>query len=511
MANTLYALISVSDKTKIVEFAQALNNLGVFIIATGGTAKTLKQADIPITEVADITQFPEMMGGRVKTLHPAIHGGLLGRRGIDDEVMQQHNIPTIDLLVCNLYPFENTVAKPDCSEQDAIENIDIGGPAMLRSAAKNFSAVTVITDPNDYDTIIEQLKSDGTTELATRKKLAQKVFAKLAHYNQAIADYLSDDSNTALPALKKHSDLRYGENPHQSASLYRYNQGLPGSLAQTDMLQGKPLSFNNFMDSEAALRCVRSLNIDLPACVIVKHATPCGVAQASNLTEAYQRAFACDSQSAFGGIIAFNQAVDEALLETIYQTQFVEVILAPGFSDDAVAAAKRKPSVRLLAYGDQVIEPTHTYHSISGGLLVQQADNLPLSTDDIQVVSQRQPTEQQLLDCLFAWQVVQYVKSNAIVYAKDGQTLGLGTGQTSRVFAAQIAALKAEHAGLNLQSAVMASDAFFPFADGIQVGIDAGIEAIIQPGGSKRDGEVIAAADEAGIVMLTTGHRHFRH
>lgn len=515
------AFISVSDKTNIVEFAQALRNLGVFIIATGGTARLLKQANIDIHEVNDITGFPEMMDGRVKSLHPAIHGALLGRRGIDDDVMAEHGIVAIDLLVCNLYPFSETIAKPDCDLATAIENIDIGGPAMLRSAAKNHSDVTVVTEPSDYEAVLQQLQQHGNTTEAMRQQLAIKVFAKLANYNATIANYLSeqylaDDLGNEFPqqwqpCLNKHMDLRYGENPHQQAALYAFEPKQSGSLTQSDLLQGKPLSFNNLMDSEAALRCVKSLDKQAHACVIVKHATPCGVAQASNNVDAYQRAFACDSQSAFGGIIAFNHAIDADVIDAIINQQFVEVILAPSASQSAIDALGSKKNVRLLCYGDAKHQPDFTYHSISGGVLIQQADNLSITADELTVVSQRQPTKQQIIDCLFAWRVVQFVKSNAIVYAKDGQTLGLGTGQTSRVFAAEIAKLKAEQAKLSLAGSVMASDAFFPFADGIEVGVKAGIEAIIQPGGSMRDAEVIEAADKAGLVMLMTGQRHFRH
>ncbi len=515
------ALISVSDKADIIEFAQALNDLGVFIVATGGTARLLSDAGISITEVSDITHFPEMMGGRVKTLHPAIHGGLLGRRGTDDSVMQEHNIPQIDLLICNLYPFEQTIARADCSFEQAIENIDIGGPAMLRSAAKNHQDVTVITDPADYALVLEQLKQSGDTTAKLRKKLAGKVFQKLATYNQNIANYLSQQTEDSIEDsdfapqwqahLNKQADLRYGENPHQAAALYAFDNAAAGSLAKSELIQGKPLSFNNLMDTEAALRCVSTLESTQAACVIVKHATPCGVAQADNQHDAYQRAFACDCQSAFGGIIAFNQPIDAITMAAILKQQFVEVIIAPSVSNEAAALASKKPNMRVLCYGDKASTTDFTYHSISGGLLIQSADNLSIEANELTVVTQRKPTQQQIIDCLFAWRIVQFVKSNAIVYAKDGQTLGIGTGQTSRVFAAQIAALKANQAGLNLSGSVMASDAFFPFADGIQVGIDAGIEAIIQPGGSMRDQEVIDAADAAGIVMLTTGQRHFRH
>ena len=513
------ALISVSDKSNIVEFAQALETLGVFILATGGTAKLLTESGVTVTEVSDVTGYPEIMGGRVKTLHPVIHGGLLGRRGQDDDVMTEHHIDAIDLLVCNLYPFTQVIQQADCDYAKAIENIDIGGPTMLRSAAKSHQDVTVIIDPTDYNTVLEQCKNNGETDLVTRKQLAQKVFLNLASYNAAIANYLSQQNNDSdspfapswQPQLQKQMDLRYGENPHQQAALYEFTPKQSGTLAQANLLQGKPLSFNNLMDSEGALRCVCSLDPKQQACVIVKHATPCGVAEADSQLSAYQKAFACDSQSAFGGIIAVNHELTADTAQQIIDNQFVEVILAPSVHNDALTCLKAKPNVRVLAYGQPDNQQQFTYHTVSGGLLIQQADQLTLSADELTVATNKQPTAQQIADCLFAWRVVQYVKSNAIVYAKDQQTLGLGGGQTSRVFAAEIATLKAQQANLDLNGAVMASDAFFPFADGIQVAIDAGITAIIQPGGSIRDPEVIDAANKAGIVMLMTGQRHFRH
>ncbi|MDF1760158.1 MAG: bifunctional phosphoribosylaminoimidazolecarboxamide formyltransferase/IMP cyclohydrolase [Coxiellaceae bacterium] len=519
------ALISVSDKTNIVKFAQALQDLGVFILATGGTAKLLTESGVTVTEVSDVTRFPEIMGGRVKTLHPIIHGGLLGRRGQDDAVMTEHNIEPIDLLVCNLYPFTQVIQQDDCDYTKAIENIDIGGPTMLRSGAKNHQDVTVVIDPADYDSVLAQCQQQGGTDLNTRKRLSQKVFQRLADYNAAIAEYMSqqnDDSKKSeknesvfvdnwQPQLHKQMDLRYGENPHQQAALYEFSPAQSGTLAQAKLLQGKPLSFNNLMDSEGALRCVCSLDPQQQACVIVKHATPCGVAQADTQLAAYKKAFACDSQSAFGGIIALNHCLQADTAKQIIANQFVEVILAPEVSAEALTCLQAKPNVRVMQYGKANDKQQYTYHTVSGGLLIQQADQLPLDASGLTVATQQQPTEQQLQDCLFAWKVVQYVKSNAIVFAKDGQTLGLGGGQTSRVFAAEIAVLKAQQADLSLQDSVVASDAFFPFADGIQVAVDAGVNAIIQPGGSIRDKEVIAAADKAGIVMLFTGHRHFRH
>ena len=508
------ALLSVSDKEGLAVFASALHKSGIEIIATGGTAKLLNENNIPVTEISDFTGFPEIMDGRVKTLHPKIYGGLLGRRGTDDATMQQHDISPIDLLVVNLYPFKQTIAKPNCSFDDAIENIDIGGPSMLRAAAKNHRDVTVVVDPDDYASVLEELKTNGkNTSPETRKHLAQKAFAHTATYDAAIARYLQDntDSETKHLTLNKKTELRYGENPHQTATLYTI-ETVTNSLTQAEQKQGKPLSFNNLMDSDAALHCARALDPKDPGCVIVKHATPCGVAQGKTLKEAYLRALATDPTSAFGGVIAFNENVDAETANAILEKQFVEVILAPDFEPEALTQLSKKKALRALACGPT--PKTHsakTFHSISGGLLVQDADHIDEDSSIFNVVTKRKPTPEEMADLLFAWQVVRSVKSNAIVYAKDLQTLGLGTGQTSRVFSAQIAILKAEEAGLSLDKAAMASDAFFPFADGIEVAAKAGISSIIQPGGSKRDPEVIETADRLGLTMVMTGIRHFRH
>jgi len=507
------ALLSASDKEGLAVFASALHKLGIEIIATGGTAALLEKNNIPVIKISDITDFPEIMDGRVKTLHPKIHGGLLGRRGTDDTTMQTHDITPIDLLVVNLYPFQQTIAKPDCSFENAIENIDIGGPTMLRAAAKNHRDVTVIVNPNDYKAVLDEIKNQGHTSPETRRKLAEKAFAHTACYDTAITNYLMDKSsnNTDQLDLHKKAELRYGENPHQSAGLYTVNT-VPNSLTEAKQQQGKPLSFNNLMDSDAALNCVRALDANAPGCVIVKHATPCGVAQSDTLENAYLRALATDSTSAFGGIIAFNKTLDAKTANTILDKQFAEVILAPDFEEEALALLSQKSALRALACGDASQSQTaKTFHSISGGLLIQDADQNLDDPSQFTIASNRQPTQHEMADLLFAWQVVRFVKSNAIVYAKDRQTLGIGTGQTSRVFSAQIAALKAEEAGLSLQGAALASDAFFPFADGIEVAAKAGITAIIQPGGSKRDAEVIAAADQLDLAMVMTGTRHFRH
>lgn len=502
------ALLSVADKTGLIDLAQALQSLGIVILSTGGTAQHLRDHGIAVTDVSDQTQFPEILDGRVKTLHPAIHAGILSRRTEEDvNTLNTHALSHIDLVIVNLYPF---------FDKPSIDTIDIGGPTMLRAAAKNHAHVTAVIDPADYPLIIDALKTTQTTSSAIRKKLAKKVFAYCAKYNAAIADFLTDEEETALPTTlpadyTATQSLRYGENPHQAASLYQRNP-MTGSLAATQPIQGKPLSFNNLMDTNAALSCVRALDHNQPACVIVKHATPCGVGQAASPHEAYTKALACDSQSAFGGIIAFNTTLDASTAQSIIDQQFAEVIIAPVIADEAKALLATKSSWRVLETGLLTTTLTApTYHSIDGGLLLQSADAATLTPADITVATKRQPTSQELADCLFAWHVVKYVKSNAIVYAKDQATLGIGTGQTSRVFSAKIAALKATEAGLSLQGAAMASDAFFPFADGIQIAIDAGITAIIQPGGSIRDKDVIAAADKAGITMLFTGIRHFRH
>lgn len=514
------ALLSVSNKTDIVPLGKALHDRQVQLISTGGTAKALREAGLPVTDVQDITQFPEMMAGRVKTLHPAVHGGLLGRRGIDDDVMAQHNIAPIDLLVLNLYPFAEVAARGgDLAE--LIENIDIGGPAMLRSAAKNFDAVSVLTDPDQYDTFLAALSAhDGQTPLVLRQSLAVTAFAHVAEYDAIISNTLSalneDNERETYPdhlhiGFDKAADLRYGENPHQSAAFYREATPPIGSLATFTQHQGKALSFNNLADADTAWACVKAF--DAPACVIVKHANPCGVAVAANVDAAYDKAFATDPVSAFGGIVAFNQPVDAALVTRLLDNQFVEVLIAPSYSDDAIAACRKKKNVRVLQIALPQDRAHHgfDYKRIEGGLLVQQADHGQMSADGLKVVTKIAPSDAQIHDLLFAWKVGKFVKSNAIVYAKDSQTIGIGAGQMSRVVSARIAGIKADDAKLSVPGSVMASDAFFPFRDGIDSAAQAGISAVIQPGGSIRDQEVIDAADEHGIAMVFTGMRHFRH
>jgi len=523
----LTALISVSDKTGIVEFAQALYALNVRLLSTGGTAKLLADAGLPVTEVAQHTGFPEMLDGRVKTLHPKIHGGLLARRDLPEHVaaIQQHGIDTIDILAVNLYPFESTVAKPGCTLEDAIENIDIGGPAMVRSAAKNWKDVTVLTDASQYAQVLEELKAHGKTSDKTRFAASVAAFNRIAQYDAAISNYLSarlDDGSLAeYPAQMNSSfvkvqDLRYGENSHQTAALYRDLYPAPGSLVTGKQLQGKELSYNNIADADAAWECVKSF--DTPACVIVKHANPCGVAVAANAADAYAKAFKTDPTSAFGGIIAFNREVDRAAAELVSK-QFVEVLMAPSFSAEAREIFKGKVNVRLLEIAlppggarpwDQG-RNAQDVKRVGSGLLVQTADNHFLSKADLKVVTTLQPTAQQLDDLMFAWTVAQYVKSNAIVFCGNGMTLGVGAGQMSRIDSARIASIKAENAGLALTGSAVASDAFFPFRDGLDVLADAGASCVIQPGGSMRDDEVIAAANERGIAMVFTGVRHFRH
>jgi phosphoribosylaminoimidazolecarboxamide formyltransferase/IMP cyclohydrolase len=519
----LTALLSVSDKTGIVEFAQALHTLGVKLLSTGGTAKLLAEAGLPVTEVAEHTGFPEMLDGRVKTLHPTIHGGLLARRDLPEHVaaIERHGIAPIDLLVVNLYPFEATVAKPGCTLEDAIENIDIGGPAMVRSAAKNWRDVTVLTDPGQYSGVLDELRSKRRTSEATRFACGVAAFNRIAQYDAAIANYLSarhaDGTQAEYPAqmnanFVKLQDLRYGENAHQSAALYRDLYPAPGALVTGKQLQGKELSYNNLADADAAWECVKSFG-ESPACVIVKHANPCGVALGADAAEAYAKAFKTDPTSAFGGIIAFNVAVDAAAAQAVSK-QFVEVLIAPAFSDDARAVFAAKPNLRLLEIALPTGQPgRNSYDSkrIGSGLLLQSADNHVLSEADLKVVTKRIPTTDQLHDLRFAWTVAQYVKSNAIVFCAGGMTLGVGAGQMSRIDSARIAAIKAANAGLSLQGSAVASDAFFPFRDGLDVVVDQGAECVIQPGGSVRDDEVIAAADERGIAMVFTGVRHFRH
>ncbi len=522
MARVERALISVSDKQGIEAFAKALTELGIDILSTGGTAKLLQSAGIVVTEVSEHTGFPEIMDGRVKTLHPRIHGGLLGRRDVDAAVMAKHDIAPIDLLVVNLYPFEQTVANRDCSLPVAIENIDIGGPAMLRAAAKNHAVVTVVVDAADYDRVLEELRAgDGEVSADTRFELARKTYAHTAHYDGAIANYLGSvkaESETPFPPtlslqFEKLQDMRYGENPHQGAAFYRNTAGAPpASLASAELIQGKPLSFNNVADADAALECVKEFGAE-PACVIVKHANPCGVAVAANLGQAYDLAFGTDPTSAFGGIIALNQPLDEALAQAIIDRQFVEVILAPDVSAEARKVLAAKPGVRVLSTGSWQGQAASEWNMkrVGGGLLVQQGDSGRIGTDDLKVVSRRAPSVQEQADLLFAWKVAKFVKSNAIVYCRDQRTIGVGAGQMSRIYSARIAAIKAADEDLEVRGSVMASDAFFPFRDGIDAAAEVGITAVIQPGGSIRDEEVIAAADEYDIAMVFTGMRHFRH
>lgn len=513
------ALLSVSDKSGLLDLAQKLTAHGVILLSTGGTAKTLRDAGITVTDVSQITGFPEIMDGRVKTLHPKIHGGLLSRAGIDDAVSAEHGIEAIDLLVVNLYPFAQTVAKPNCDYDDAIENIDIGGPAMLRAAAKNNSRVSVLTDPSDYADFIFSLELGGSTA-SQRRTWAAKTYAHTSAYDGQITEWLSkrcpsiDEpqtwSSSMHPAFYLNSALRYGENPHQSGALYVEKNAGTGIIATATFMQGKELSFNNIADADAALECVKAF--EAPACVIVKHANPCGVAVAENIYAAYERAFATDPTSAFGGIIAFNRALDGKTAQYIAAKQFVEVVIAPSISAEALEAFAKKPNVRVLACGDLSHNSTAwDYKRVAGGLLVQQIDSDTLTAADLKVVTDIQPSSAQLSDLLFAWKVAMFVKSNAIVFAKDLQTIGIGAGQMSRVISAKIAGIKAIDAGLHVPGSVMSSDAFFPFRDGIDSAAAAGISAVIQPGGSMRDSEVIEAANEHGIAMVFTGRRHFKH
>jgi phosphoribosylaminoimidazolecarboxamide formyltransferase/IMP cyclohydrolase len=536
---TSTALISVSDKTGIVDFARGLHDLGVRLVSTGGTARLLAEAGLPVTEVATLTGFPEMLDGRVKTLHPVVHGGLLARRDVAEhrQALADHGIGTIDLLCVNLYPFEQTVARPGCTLEDAIENIDIGGPAMVRSAAKNWKDVTVLTDASQYAQVLAQWRAHGGTTEATRFALAVAAFNRISQYDGAISDYLSalgpDGQRSEFPAQSngrfvKLQDLRYGENPHQSAAFYRDLHPAPGSLVTAQQLQGKELSYNNIADADAAWECVKSF--DAPACVIVKHANPCGVAVGADAAQAYAQAFRTDPTSAFGGIIAFNRPVDEAAARAV-SAQFLEVLLAPAYSDAALAVLAAKANVRVLriALPDGVDgaasghDPTrqtsawargrnaHDVKRVGSGLLIQTADHREITEADLRVVTRRAPTATETADLLFAWRVARYVKSNAIVFCAGGMTLGVGAGQMSRIDSARIASIKAANAGLDLTGSVVASDAFFPFRDGLDVVVDAGATCVIQPGGSVRDQEVIAAADERGVAMVFTGVRHFRH
>ncbi len=555
------ALLSVSDKTNIVDIAKALSQAGYTLLSTGGTARTLHEAGLSVTDVARHTGAAEMMGGRVKTLHPTVHGGILGRRGVDDELMLSRNITPIDFVIVNLYPFAQTIAKPEVTFDDAIENIDIGGPAMLRSAAKNHASVAVVTDPSDYQRVIDSLVQSDSAQKAMRLDLAAKAFAHTAHYDGMIANYfgkldsenldaLSGTSNTVVADVQADGEqadgerlataifpktlstqfvlsetLRYGENPHQRAALYIDHHPAEGSLAASDLVQGKPMSYNNMMDADAALNCVRQFKET--ACVIVKHANPCGVCVAGNQLDAYQGAFRTDETSAFGGIIAFNTVLDAATAAAITEQQFVEVIIAPGLDPTAKPVLEKFPNVRVLDCGNISASPISSknpaalhlpssqvgfqFKPISGGMLVQDEDTHKLQESDLSIVSARQPTSTELADLVFAWNVAMFVKSNAIVYCKNSCTVGVGAGQMSRVYSARIAAIKAADAGLKVEGAVMASDAFFPFRDGIDSAAEVGITAVIQPGGSMRDKEVINAANEHGMAMVFTGVRHFRH
>lgn len=520
MSNTLKpkrALISVSDKTGIVEFAKSLATLNVELLSTGGTAKLLQDAGLSVIEVSEHTGFPEMMAGRVKTLHPKIHGGILGRRAVDQEVMNTHGIAPIDLVIVNLYPFQKTIENPDCELADAIENIDIGGPAMVRSAAKNHADVAIIVNNQDFGLVLEELRNGGITA-ETRFSLARKAFEHTAQYDGAIANYLgsidtSDSLGGFAPTLNLQfvhkQTMRYGENPHQNAAFY-VEKSPPIGIANAKQLQGKELSYNNIADTDAALECVKQFDAGF-ACVIVKHANPCGVAVADSLLSAYDLAYATDPESAFGGIIAFNKALDRATAQAIIDRQFVEVIIAPSINEDAQHILASKQNVRVLECGEWSSQDTNRteFKRVNGGLLVQ--DNDIALHGELKCVTKRQPSSSEMADLLFAWKVAKFVKSNAIVYAHRSQTIGVGAGQMSRVNSARIAAIKAEHAGLKVEGSVMASDAFFPFRDGIDNAAAVGIKAVIQPGGSMRDEEVIAAADEAGIAMVLTGMRHFRH
>jgi len=516
------ALISVSDKSGVAELARSLVELGIELLSTGGTASLIRDAGLPVKDVSDHTGFPEIMAGRVKTLHPKIHGGLLGRRGTDEAVMEEHDIAPIDLLVVNLYPFEQTIARPDCTLDEAIENIDIGGPAMLRAAAKNHAGVAVVVNPGDYDSLLEELRAnDSSLAYETRFALAVKAYSHTAHYDTAISRYLSTHLENADAeqmgekfdlALERKQTLRYGENPHQRAAFYVEPGASEASLATAIQKQGKELSYNNIADADAALECVKQFKE--PACVIVKHANPCGVAVNTTIGEAYERAYQTDPTSAFGGIIAFNRNLDAATASKIIERQFVEVIIAPDADADALEVVSSKANVRVLLTGKWDVDAPLAaldYKRVNGGLLVQDRDLALVTREQIKVVSARQPSEQELTDMMFAWRVAKYVKSNAIVFCKDKMTIGVGAGQMSRVYSTRIAAIKAADVELQVKGSVMASDAFFPFRDGIDAAAEHGITAVIQPGGSMRDEEVIQAANEHDLAMVFTGMRHFRH
>jgi len=521
MATVKRALISVSDKTGVVEFAQSLVEMRIEIISTGGTAKLLADNNIKVKEVSEYTGFPEMMEGRVKTLHPKVHGGILGRRGIDDNAMINHKILPIDLVVVNLYPFEQTIAKPDCTLANAIDNIDVGGPTMIRAAAKNHESVGVIVDTRDYGVVLNELsKNKGQLSLKTRYQLAEKAFHHTASYDSAIANYLGKMNEKGQKQefprsfhfhVKKIQDMRYGENPHQKAAFYAEENPKEASVSTSRQIQGKELSFNNIADTDAALECVKQF--DEPACVIVKHANPCGVAIDENILQAYQRAFQTDPTSAFGGIIAVNKPLDMWAASQIIEKQFVEVLIAPKIEEDAISILEQKKNVRVLECGmwNKLDASSYDFKRLVGGLLVQNRDLGMVTEKDLKVVTERHPTDQEIEDMLFTWKVAKFVKSNAIVFGKDKMTIGVGAGQMSRVYSTRIASIKAKDAGLQVKGSVMASDAFLPFRDGLDEAAKEGITAVIQPGGSMRDDEVIKAANEHGIAMVFTGMRHFRH
>ena len=508
------ALISVSDKTGITQFAQSLVSLNIELLSTGGTAKLLKEQGIPVIEVSDFTGFPEIMAGRVKTLNPLIHGGILARRGVDEGVMIENDIKPIDLVVVNLYPFQDTVSRPECSFEDAIENIDIGGPAMLRSSAKNHKSVTVIVDSSDFQLVLDELNASGNTSLKTRKKLALKTFEHTAQYDGAIANFLGEEedgfSNTLNFQFTKSQALRYGENPHQRAAFYTDSNLEEVSIANSKQIQGKPLSYNNLADADAALQCVR--DFDEPSCVIIKHANPCGVASRKDILTAYQSAYQTDPTSAFGGIIAFNRELDIVTAEVIINQQFVEVIIAPKINIATLKILAKKENIRVLECGELGRpKTTFDFKKVSGGLLVQDNDIELINVDNLKCVTTIKPSDSEMHDLIFAWKVAKSVKSNAIVYVKNQMTIGIGAGQMSRIYSAKIAGIKAADENLEVEGSVMASDAFFPFRDGIDAAANAGISSIIHPGGSMRDDEVIAAANEHGISMIFTGIRHFKH
>jgi phosphoribosylaminoimidazolecarboxamide formyltransferase / IMP cyclohydrolase len=519
MAQIKRALISVSEKRGVAELARGLAELGIELLSTGGTAALLRGAGLEVRDVAELTGFPEIMDGRIKTLHPRVHGGLLGRRGTDEAVMAAHGIEPIDLLIVNLYPFRETVANPECTIDEAVENIDIGGPAMLRAAAKNHAAVTVVVEPSDYAAVLTALRAAGEVPHEMRLRLAARAFAHVASYDSAVAHWLgwrsemdgAEMPNDLILPTHKTMQLRYGENPHQRAAVYSLGISRSGTIGAARQVQGKELSYNNLLDADTALECVKQF--DQPACVIVKHANPCGVAMADSILEAYRKAHTTDPVSAFGGIIAFNRPLDGGTAEAILRKQFVEVLVAPSLGAGTEEVLAAKPNIRVLVTGRWNSAPLGTIQlrSIGGALLVQDVDDVDFDPADFKVVSQRSPSEHELKDMLFAWKVVRYVKSNAIVFCKDATTIGVGAGQMSRIYSTRIAAIKAADAGLAVKGSVMASDAFFPFRDNVDTAAEHGVSAIIQPGGSMRDAEVIAAADEHGLAMVFTGMRHFRH